>query len=55
MKSAAELEDSISLAKGACAMASFKIGINMARAVSAGAYTAGVLDFLTEALDEWYM
>ena len=26
----------------------------MAGAVSAGAYTAGVLDFLTEALDEWY-
>jgi predicted acylesterase/phospholipase RssA len=35
-------------------MASFKIGINMAGAISAGAYTAGVLDFLTEALDEWY-
>src|SRR5579864_9812624 len=35
-------------------MACFKIGINMAGAISAGAYTAGVLDFLTEALDEWY-
>ncbi len=35
-------------------MAPFRIGINMAGAVSAGAYTAGVLDFLTEALDEWY-
>jgi predicted acylesterase/phospholipase RssA len=35
-------------------MAVFRIGINMAGAVSAGAYTAGVLDFLTEALDEWY-
>ncbi len=35
-------------------MASFKIGINMAGAISAGAYTAGVLDFLTEALDQWY-
>jgi len=35
-------------------MASFRIGINMAGAVSAGAYTAGVLDFLTEALDAWY-
>ena len=34
-------------------MASFKIGINMAGAVSAGAYTAGVLDFLIEALDQW--
>lgn len=32
----------------------FHIGINMAGAVSAGAYTAGVLDFLTEALEEWY-
>ncbi len=35
-------------------MATFKIGINMAGAISAGAYTAGVLDFLTEALDAWY-
>jgi hypothetical protein len=26
----------------------------MAGAISAGAYTAGVLDFLTEALDEWH-
>ncbi len=34
-------------------MAPFKIGINMAGAISAGAYTAGVLDFLIEALDEW--
>jgi predicted acylesterase/phospholipase RssA len=34
-------------------VASIKIGINMAGAISAGAYTAGVLDFLTEALDEW--
>jgi hypothetical protein len=33
---------------------SFHLGINMAGAVSAGAYTAGVLDFLTEALEEWY-
>ena len=32
----------------------FHLGINMAGAVSAGAYTAGVLDFLTEALEEWY-
>src|SRR6516165_10258558 len=31
----------------------FKIGMNMAGAVSAGAYTAGVLDFLMEALEEW--
>ncbi|MGH9618878.1 MAG: patatin-like phospholipase family protein, partial [Bryobacteraceae bacterium] len=34
-------------------MASIRIGINMAGAISAGAYTAGVLDFLTEALDSW--
>ena len=33
---------------------SFKLAINMAGAVSAGAYTAGVLDFLFEALDQWY-
>ncbi|HXY25619.1 MAG TPA: patatin-like phospholipase family protein [Candidatus Acidoferrum sp.] len=32
----------------------FRIGVNMAGAVSAGAYTAGVLDFLIEALDDWY-
>ena len=32
----------------------FVIGITMAGAVSAGAYTAGVLDFLIEALDTWY-
>jgi hypothetical protein len=31
----------------------FRIGINMAGAISAGAYTAGVLDFLIQALDEW--
>jgi hypothetical protein len=36
-------------------MAPIRIGINMAGAISAGAYTAGVLDFLTEALDEWEM
>lgn len=35
-------------------MRNFKIGINMAGAVSAGAYTAGVLDFLLEALEEWH-
>jgi len=34
-------------------MPKFRIGINMAGAVSAGAYTAGVLDFLMEALEEW--
>lgn len=31
----------------------FEIGIVLAGAVSAGAYTAGVLDFLFEALDAW--
>lgn len=31
----------------------FYIGICMAGAVSAGAYTAGVMDYLTEALEEW--
>ena len=32
-----------------------KLAINMPGSVSAGAYTAGVLDFLTEALDAWYV
>lgn len=31
----------------------FYVGLCMAGAVSAGAYTAGVMDFLMEALDEW--
>jgi hypothetical protein len=31
----------------------FEIGLTMAGAVSAGAYTAGVVDFLIEALDAW--
>jgi hypothetical protein len=33
----------------------FHVGINLAGAVSAGAYTAGVLDFLMEALEQWYV
>lgn len=32
---------------------SFKIGLCMAGAISAGAYTAGVMDYLIEALEEW--
>lgn len=32
----------------------FEIAIVLAGAVSAGAYTAGVMDFLTETLDAWY-
>lgn len=31
----------------------FQLGLCMARAVSAGSYTAGVMDYLTEALEEW--
>lgn len=31
----------------------FYVGLCMAGAVSAGAYTAGVMDFLIEAMDEW--
>ena len=31
----------------------FYIGLCMAGAISAGAYTAGVMDYLIEALDEW--
>ncbi|HYC44447.1 MAG TPA: patatin-like phospholipase family protein [Burkholderiales bacterium] len=32
----------------------FEIGLVGAGAISAGAYTAGVIDFLVQALDEWY-
>jgi Patatin-like phospholipase len=32
----------------------FRIGLTMAGAISAGAYTAGVLDVLIEALNAWY-
>ncbi|CAA7612674.1 patatin-like phospholipase family protein [Magnetospirillum sp. UT-4] len=32
----------------------FEIGLVMAGAVSGGAYTAGVMDFMIEALDTWY-
>ncbi len=38
---------------GAPQRGAFHIGLAMAGAVSAGAYTAGVLDFLIEALSEW--
>ena len=31
----------------------FKIGLALSGAISAGAYTAGVIDFLVEALEEW--
>ena len=33
--------------------AEFEIGLAMSGAISAGAYTAGVFDFLIQALDEW--
>ena len=35
-------------------MSPFRLAINMPGAISAGAYTAGALDFLIEALDAWY-
>jgi len=31
----------------------FHLGLCLAGAVSAGAYTAGVIDYLIEALDKW--
>jgi predicted patatin/cPLA2 family phospholipase len=31
----------------------FEIGLVMAGAISAGSYTAGVIDFLIHALDAW--
>ena len=33
----------------------FRLAINMSGAISAGAYTAGVLDFLMEALEQWQL
>jgi hypothetical protein len=38
----------------ACRPATFELGLALAGAVSGGAYAAGVLDFLYEALDHWY-
>jgi hypothetical protein len=35
-------------------MAAFEIGISLTGTVSAGAYTAGVVDFLLQALEEWH-
>ena len=40
--------------RGKPAPGTFEIGLVLAGAVSAGAYTAGVMDFLFEALDAWY-
>lgn len=38
----------------ACRPATFELGLALAGAVSGGAYAAGVLDFLYEALEHWY-
>lgn len=38
---------------GSVALPCFEIGLVLAGAVSAGAYTAGVLDYLWEVLDDW--
>jgi predicted acylesterase/phospholipase RssA len=38
---------------GTVALPCFEIGLVLAGAVSAGAYTAGVLDYLWEVLDDW--
>ncbi len=35
--------------------APFRIALNMTGSVSAGAFTAGVVDFLIDALDSWYL
>lgn len=37
-----------------CRPATFELGLALAGAVSGGAYAAGVLDFLYEALERWY-
>src|SRR5262245_23012130 len=38
---------------GATQSKPFQLGLALAGAISAGAYTAGVLDFLFQALSEW--
>jgi hypothetical protein len=48
------MESSMAEAESGLSPTTFEIGLVMAGAVSAGAYTAGVIDFLTEALDSWY-
>ncbi|MGK9168237.1 patatin-like phospholipase family protein [Inquilinus limosus] len=41
------------MAEGEAAKPIFEIGLALAGAISAGAYSAGVLDFLFQALDRW--
>ena len=41
------------MARKGCIPGKFEIGLCMAGAISAGAYTAGVVDFLIEALEAW--
>src|SRR4051794_29748060 len=41
-------------AGGSRGEACFEIGLVMAGALSAGSYTAGVVDFLIQALDQWH-
>ncbi|MEO6808813.1 MAG: hypothetical protein ABI353_06845 [Isosphaeraceae bacterium] len=38
---------------GGASVPTFELGLVMAGAISAGAYTAGVIDFLIEAIDAW--
>jgi hypothetical protein len=47
-------EDHMQILKNTNNQQCFELGLVMAGAISAGAYTAGVLDFLIQALDEWY-
>lgn len=41
------------MSEASCSSRRFELGLAMAGAASAGAYTAGVVDFLIEALAEW--
>jgi hypothetical protein len=50
-----ELEQWFPEVRPAPAEGTFELGLVLAGAVSAGAYTAGVLDFIYEALDSWYL
>lgn len=51
--SQATIDSHFPLCRPAPPPATFELGLTLGGTVSAGAYTAGVLDFLTEALDAW--
>ena len=49
----AQLDQHFPLSRATIAPTTFEIGLALAGTVSAGSYTAGVIDYLLEALDAW--